>query len=109
MRGHSRSDERRGVRLTPASARTASQSPPRGSRAALLAGASLAALAAVGPPGAAQAACAGPDQTISASTTGPIFSNGGAITISPNVAVTGGSEGVYAQNCGITTLSNSGL
>ena len=84
-------------------------SPPRRSRAALLAGASLIALAALGPSGAAQAACTRPEQAITGSISGPVFSNGGAITISGTGEVIGGAEGVYAQNCGITTLSNSGL
>ena len=51
------------------------------SRAALLAGASLIALAALGAPGTARA-CTGADQTISTVISGPIFSTGGTITSS---------------------------
>ena len=51
------------------------------SRAALLAGASLVVLAALGAPGAARAACVASQQTINRPTAGPIVSNGGGITV----------------------------
>ena len=50
------------------------------SRAALLAGASLVAIGALAAPDRALAACSGLDQIISTSRTGPVLSNGGAIT-----------------------------
>jgi len=52
----------------------------RVSRAALLAGASAFALAAFGASGVARAACVPSPQIIAAPTSGPISSNGGAIT-----------------------------
>src|SRR5271166_6227974 len=51
------------------------------SRAALLASASLVALAALGASGVAQAACVPSRQTISGPIAGPVMSNGGAITV----------------------------
>src|SRR5271155_3610521 len=84
---------------------------PRGmriSRAALLAGASLVALATVEGPCPA-AACSGADQTISSPLfPGPIFGTGGDITIDAGASVAGGPTGVFAQDCGIAALSNSG-
>jgi hypothetical protein len=65
----------------------------RGSRTALLAGASLIALAALGAPGAAQA-CSGADQTISTVVSGPIFSTDGAITVLSGGTINGGPDGV---------------
>jgi hypothetical protein len=54
----------------------------RVSRASLLAGASLVALATLGAPGAAWAGCSGADQTISSpSFPGPILATGGDITV----------------------------
>ena len=79
------------------------------SRPALLASASLIALAALGGPDRALAACSGKNQTISSpSTPGPIFGKGGNITVNAGASIAGGPTGVYAQNCGIGTLSNSG-
>ena len=78
------------------------------SRAALLASASLVALAAFGSP-AAQAACSGKDRTISShSFPGPVFGTGGDITVDVWASVAGGPTGVYARNCGIGALSNGG-
>ena len=79
------------------------------SRPALLASASLIALAALGPMSAARAACSGANQTVSSpSTPGPIFGTGGNITIDSGASVAGGPQGVYARHCGIGVLSNSG-
>ena len=79
------------------------------SRAALLAGASLVALAALAAPDRALAACSGKNQTISSpSTPGPIFGTGGNITVDFAGSVAGGPTGVYAKNCGIGTLTNRG-
>src|SRR5947209_1813586 len=64
------------VPLTPAGAAR--------SRAALLAGASLVVLAALGAPGAARAACVPSQQTINRPTAGPILSNGGGISVTPS-------------------------
>ncbi len=80
----------------------------RVSRAALLAGASAFALAALGASGVARAACVPSPQIIATPTPGPIFSNGGAITVTGSGSVTGGpgGDGVDAFNCPITTLTN---
>src|SRR5271166_4302517 len=79
------------------------------SRAALLAGASLVALAALTAPDRAFAACSGKNRTISSSSTpGPIFGKGGNITVDAGASIAGGPTGVYAKNCGIGALSNSG-
>jgi len=75
------------------------------SRAGLLPGALLIALAALGAPGAARAACTGSTQTISEPVTGPIISNGGAITVTTNGSIAGNPDGVEATACAITTLS----
>jgi hypothetical protein len=83
------------------------------SRAALLAGASLVALAALAAPDQALAACSGHDQTISTSRTGPVHSNGGAITVTGSGSILGGpsgdagGDGVSSAST-ITTLSNGG-
>src|SRR5580658_7489352 len=77
------------------------------SRAALLAGASLIALAALGAPGTALA-CTGADQTISTVVSGPIFSTGGTITVLGSGTIDGAPTGVAALSCAITTLTNSG-
>src|SRR5271166_6202497 len=72
------------------------------SRAALLAGASLVALAALAAPDRALAACSGKNQTISSpSFPGPIFGKGGNITVDAVASIAGGPTGVYARNCGI--------
>jgi PEP-CTERM motif len=76
----------------------------RSLRTALLAGASLIALAALGAPGAARA-CSGATQAISAPTTGPINSNGGPITVGAAGTI---YYGVSAVSCSITALTNSG-
>jgi hypothetical protein len=80
----------------------------RSSRAALLAGASLIALAALGTPEAANATCSGADQTISGLTLGPVFSTGGAITVLGGGTVAGRPTGVSAASCFLTALTNSG-
>ena len=79
------------------------------SRASLLAGALLGFAA----PDRALAKCSGADQTFSTATTGPVFSDGGAITVTEMGSVTGAShvtglDGVEAAKCRVTTLSNSG-
>ena len=76
------------------------------SRPALLASASLVVLAAVGLPGAARAACVPSLQTISGPVTGPVVSNGGAITVTGSGNISGGPDGVDALKCNITTLTN---
>jgi hypothetical protein len=60
------------------------------SRAALLAGASLVALT----PGAAQAACIPSPQIIATPTSGPILSNGGAITVTGSGSIAGHPDGI---------------
>jgi hypothetical protein len=77
------------------------------SRATLLVGASLLALAALSSPRPA-AACSGADRVSSPSTPGPIFGKGGNITVNAGTSIAGGPTGVYARNCGIGALSNSG-
>jgi hypothetical protein len=58
--------------------------------------------------GEAHAACAPSSRTISGPVTGPVLSNGGAITVTGSGSISGGAEGVFAANCSITTLSNMG-
>ena len=77
----------------------------RVSRAALLASASLVALVM---PGAAWAACTPSTRTISTGVTGPVLSNGESILVTGGGSIAGGAEGVFAENCSITTLSNKG-
>ena len=79
----------------------------RVSRAALLAGASVFGLAALGAAGVARAACV-PSPQIIATPLRPILSNGGAITITGSGSITGdpGGDGVDALTCPITTLTN---
>jgi hypothetical protein len=48
------------------------------------------------------------NQTISTTVAGPIFSNGGAITVTNTGKINGGPTGVDAKSFSITTLSNSG-
>jgi hypothetical protein len=76
------------------------------SRAALLAGASAFALAALTAAGVARAACVPSLQTIATPMSGPIFSNGGAITVTGSGSISGGPDGVNALNCPITKLTN---
>jgi hypothetical protein len=78
------------------------------SRPALLASASLIALAALGLPGAARADCNDHNQTISTTASGPISSTGGAITIKSSGTINGGPTGVSASSCSISTLANKG-
>jgi hypothetical protein len=79
------------------------------SRAALLAGVSLVALAALAAPDRAFAACSGKNQTISSpSTQGPILGDGGNITVDASASVAEGPTGVYAKNCDIGALMNRG-
>ena len=77
------------------------------SRASLLAGASLVALAALAAPDRALAQCSGSRQTISTPTTGPVLSDGGAITVTGSGSISGDpGDGVDAVTCAITTLTN---
>src|SRR5271166_5056528 len=78
----------------------------RVSRAALLAGASAFALAGLGASGVARATCLRSPQIISTPISGPIFSNGGAITITGSGDISGDPDGVDALTCPITTLTN---
>ncbi len=75
---------------------------------AQLAGALLIALGAFGVPGAARAACVPSLQIISGSVSGPIVSNGGAITVTSTGSVAGKPDGVDAVSCSIATLTDSG-
>src|SRR5580704_362825 len=79
----------------------------RVSRAALLAGASAFALAALGASGVARAACDPSPQTIAKPTSGPVVSNGGAITVTGSGSISGGpsSDAVDALTCAITKLT----
>jgi hypothetical protein len=101
-------DDRR--RSGPSAARKSPRldSPPidrRGlKRSALLAGASLIAIAALAAPGSARAACTGANQDF----TGPITSTGGAITVSMSGSIQGGPTGIDASVCAVTALTNSG-
>jgi hypothetical protein len=83
----------------------------RVSRPSLLASASLAVLAASAAPDRALAACSGQNQTISTHRTGPVVSDGGAITITSSGFVSSGTSqaGVQANVCPVTTLTNSGV
>jgi hypothetical protein len=74
------------------------------SRAALLAGASAFALVALGAP--ARAACVPSPQIINVPASGPIFSNGGAITVTGSGSIEGDPDGVDAVTCPISTLTN---
>src|ERR1700722_4387073 len=76
-------------------------------RAALLAGASLIALAALVAPDVARA-CIPSLQTISTPTLGPVLSNSGAIAVTSSGSIAGGPNGVDASNCNISTLMNNG-
>jgi len=60
------------------------------------------------PPDRALAQCSGLNQTISTPTTGPVLSNGGAITITGSGSILGlpSADGVDALTCPITTLTN---
>ncbi len=76
------------------------------SRASLLAGASLVALGALAAPDRALAQCSGLDQIISTSRMGPVYSDGGSITITGTGSISGDPDGVDAVTCAITTLTN---
>ena len=76
------------------------------SRPALLASASIIALAAIGVSGAARAACVPSLQTISGPVSGPVVSNGGAINVTGAGDISGGPDGVDALTCAITALTN---
>jgi hypothetical protein len=83
------------------------------SRASLLASASLVASVAFPAPDRALAKCSGADQTFSTATTGPVFSDGGATSVTTRGRVIGangvtGLDGVEATKCSVTTLSNGG-
>jgi hypothetical protein len=75
------------------------------SRASLLASAALIALAALGLPGAARAACVSTPQIISGPFAGPVASNGRAITVTRGGKIAGGPDGVDALACAVTTLT----
>jgi hypothetical protein len=75
------------------------------SRAALLAGAPLLTLATLGAPGVARAVCAPSLQTISGPHTGPVVSNGGAITVTGSGKISGDPDGIDAAKCAITKLA----
>jgi len=77
-------------------------------RSALLAGASLIAIAALAAPGSARAACTGANRHITTATPGPVYSTGGAITVSSSGSIQGGPTGVDAFVCAVTALKNSG-
>ncbi len=47
-------------------------------------------------------------QTISTGVTGPVLANGGSILVTGAGSIAGGAEGVFAENCSITTLTNKG-
>jgi hypothetical protein len=78
------------------------------SRTALLAGASLIALAAFAAPVAAYA-CSGADQTITNLVHGTVESTGGSIKVTAGGAIFGNNNGVFAVSCSVTTLGNEGL
>jgi hypothetical protein len=78
-----------------------------GSRAALLASASLIALAAFGAPGAAFA-CSGVGQMISTAVNTTVNSNGGAISVLAGGQILGTPDAVDAFFCALPTLDNSG-
>jgi hypothetical protein len=80
-----------------------------GLRGALLASASLIALASFSAPDPARAACNGVDQTFSKTVKGPILSTGGKITVNAAGVINGGPTGVDAASCSISTLSNLGV
>jgi hypothetical protein len=73
-----------------------------------LAGALLIALAAFCAPSAARATCVPSLQTISKAVSGPIVSNGGAITVTTTGSIAGNPDGVDAVSCPISTLTDSG-
>ena len=77
-------------------------------RLALHAGASLLALAAIGAPAAAIAACSGADQTIASAVTGPVLSTGGGVDVQSSGSIAGNPTGILASNCSITALTNAG-
>jgi hypothetical protein len=82
--------------------------PADAARAALLASASLIALAALTAPGAARAECVPSQQTINRPTAGPIVSNGGGITVAAAGSILGDPDGVDAISCSISHLTNAG-
>ena len=77
------------------------------SRAGLLAGASLIALAAFAAPGAALA-CSGLDQMVTTNVDATLNSNGGMITVTGPGVINGAPDGVDAFQCSLPTLNNSG-
>jgi hypothetical protein len=91
-----------------ASSLSAAGGAARGSRAGLLAGASLFALALFVVPGAAFASCTGTNQNFSGPTLGPVFSNGGAINVLGGGRISGVPTGVNALSCSISALTNTG-
>src|SRR6516165_5689581 len=76
------------------------------SRPALLASASLIALAALSAPGVARAACDPSPEIISGPFAGPVVSNVGAITVTGSGKIACGPDGVDTLACAITTLAN---
>ena len=79
----------------------------RPTRAAMLAGASLVALAMLDGPDAALA-CTGQALNLSGFVAGPVVSLGGNITVGSTATVMGNPQGVYAPSCAIPTLTNNG-
>ena len=69
---------------------------------------SRAALLATASPSAAQAQLGGTNLIISTPTTGPVLSNGGAITVTSTGIISGGPDGVDAVTQSITKLTNRG-
>ena len=59
-------------------------------------------------PSAPQAQLSAVNQIISTAVTGPIRSDGGAITVTSTGSIAGGPDGVDALTYSITTLTNSG-
>ena len=76
-------------------------------RTALLAGASLTSLVATGAQDRAFAACTAGGQTIASAAGGPVYTNGGAISITSAGALTG-SMPLVATDCAATTITNAG-
>jgi hypothetical protein len=102
VRGRASSDQNAVRFQSPLTAACAS-----GTRAALLAGASMIALATFGAPSTASA-CSGLDQTIPNSVAGPILGTNGSINVDGGV-ITGHPTGISAASCGISTLTANGL
>ena len=72
------------------------------------AGALLIAFATVAAPDVARATCVPSTQTISTPVSGPVLSNGGAITVTSTGSIAGKPDGVDAVTCPISTLTDGG-